>query len=67
MTDWFEWNGKKCTDFGIHVSEHPPITLPAERSTFTNVPGRSGSKKIRNMMFVVLALLFIKMAYELLF
>ena len=19
MTDWFEWNGKKCTDFGIHV------------------------------------------------
>ena len=43
MTDWFEWNGKKCTDFGIHVSEHPPITLPAERSTFTNVPGRSGS------------------------
>lgn len=43
MTDWFEWNGKKCTDFGIHVSKHPPITLPAERSTFTNVPGRSGS------------------------
>ena len=43
MTDWFEWNGKKCTEFGIHVSEHPPITLPAERSTFTNVPGRSGS------------------------
>ena len=28
---------------------------------------RGGSKKIRNMMFVVLALLFIKMAYELLF
>ena len=43
MTDWFEWNGKKCTEFGIHVSEHPPITLPAERSAFTNVPGRSGS------------------------
>ena len=28
---------------------------------------RGGSKKIRNMMFVVLALLFIKMGYELLF
>lgn len=28
---------------------------------------RGGSKKIRNMMFVVLGLLFIKMAYELLF
>lgn len=28
---------------------------------------RGGSKKIRNMMFVVLGLLFIKMGYELLF
>lgn len=43
MTDWFEWNGKKSTDYGIHVEEHPPITIPAERSTFTTVPGRSGS------------------------
>ena len=43
MTDWFEWNGKKCTELGIHVSEHPPITLPAEHSTFTDVPGRSGN------------------------
>ena len=43
MTDWFLWNGKKCTELGIHVSEHPPITIPAERSKFTNVPGRSGS------------------------
>ena len=43
LTDWFEWNGKKCTEYGIHVSEHPPITLPAERSTFTAVPGRSGT------------------------
>ncbi len=43
MNDWFEWKEEKCTEYGIHVSEHPPITLPAERSTFTNVPGRSGS------------------------
>jgi len=43
MQDWFEWNGKKCTEYGIHVSEQPPITIPAERATFTNVPGRSGS------------------------
>lgn len=43
MTDWFEWNGRKCTELGIHVEEHPPITIPAERSTFTSVPGRSGS------------------------
>lgn len=43
MNDWFEWNGVLCTEYGIHVSEQPPITFPAERSTFTNVPGRSGS------------------------
>ena len=43
MTDWFEWNGVKCTDYGIHVSEHPPITIPNERATFTAVPGRAGT------------------------
>jgi len=43
MRDWFEWNGQKCTDFGIHVSEQPPVTLASERATFTNVPGRPGS------------------------
>lgn len=46
MTDWFIWNGIKCTEYGIHVSEHPPITFPAERSTFKNIPGRSGSLTI---------------------
>ena len=43
MQDWFEWNGVRCTEYGIHVSEQPPITIAAERSTFTNVPGRPGS------------------------
>ncbi len=43
MNDWFEWNGQKCTDYGIHVSEQPPVTLASERATFTNVPGRPGS------------------------
>ena len=43
MNDWFEWNGVKCTTMGIHVTEQPPITLPAERATFTNVPGKAGS------------------------
>lgn len=43
MNDWFEWNGVRCTEHGIHVSEQPPVTLPSERATFTNVPGRSGS------------------------
>jgi phage-related protein len=43
LNDWFTWNGVRCTEYGIHVSEQPPLTIPAERATFTNVPGRSGS------------------------
>ncbi len=43
MNDWLEWNGRRCTEYGIHVTEQPPITIPSERATFTNVPGRSGS------------------------
>lgn len=43
MNDWFDWNGTRCTTKGIHVLEQPPTTIPSERATFTNVPGRSGS------------------------
>ena len=43
MADWFEWNGTKCTEKGIIVSEHPSITIPQERVEFVDVPGRSGS------------------------
>ena len=43
MNDWFEWNGIRCTAYGIHVSEQPAITTPSERVTYTNVPGRPGS------------------------
>ena len=43
MIDWFEWNGTKCTQYGMHVLELPPLTKPSERVTFTDVPGRSGS------------------------
>ena len=43
MNDWFEWNGFKCTEYGIRVLEQPPITIPSERATFVDVPGRSGS------------------------
>ncbi len=43
MNDYFIWNGVRSTDYGIHVTNHPPITLPAERSTQTTVPGRPGS------------------------
>lgn len=43
MQDYFIWNGTDCRQYGIHVTEQPPITIPAERSTQTNVPGRPGS------------------------
>lgn len=43
MRNWFEWNGVRCTEYGMYVKELPPPTVPAERVTFTNVPGRSGS------------------------
>ncbi len=43
MQDYFIWNGVDCRTYGIHVSEQPPITIPLERSTQTNVPGRPGS------------------------
>lgn len=43
MNDWFEFNGVRCTEYGIHVSEQPPPTIPAERVTYTDVPGRPGS------------------------
>lgn len=46
MNDWFEWNGVRCTDFGIHVSEQPSITIPEQRVTQVVVPGRSGSLNV---------------------
>ena len=43
MQDYFLWNGVDCRTYGIHVTEQPPVTIPLERSTQTNVPGRPGS------------------------
>lgn len=43
MADWFEWNGERCTDYGIHVGTQPDITIPAERSNAVTIPGMSGS------------------------
>lgn len=43
MKDWFEWNGKRSTTYGVHVIEPPAIIRPSERITFTNVPGRNGA------------------------
>jgi len=46
MQDWFEWNGRRCTEFGIHVSEQPPITIPKERIQQVTIPGRPGTLTI---------------------
>ena len=46
MNDWFEWNGVRCTEYGIHVSEQPPITVPEQCVTQVVVPGRSGNLNI---------------------
>lgn len=43
MNDWFIWKNKRCTRYGIHVSEQPPLTVPAERCKQIVIPGRSGS------------------------
>jgi phage-related protein len=43
VNDWFEWNGVRSTEYGVHVLEQPVLTLPNERATFVDVPGRSGS------------------------
>lgn len=41
--DWFEKDGHKCTEYGVHVSSLPPVTVAKERLTFETVAGRSGS------------------------
>lgn len=41
--DWFEWNGVKCTDYGMHVLSQPVHIRAAERASTVSVPGRSGS------------------------
>lgn len=40
---WFEWNGVKSTEYGVYVDTPPPITMPIERVSYTNIHGRSGS------------------------
>lgn len=43
MNDWFEWNGVKCTEYGIHVLKQPSFIMAQERVEFIDIPGRSGS------------------------
>lgn len=41
--DWFEWNGVKCTNYGMHVLQQPSYIRPAERVEYKEIPGRAGS------------------------
>lgn len=43
MTDFFEWNGQKSTDYGIHITDQPGVIIASERAAFTQVPARSGT------------------------
>ena len=43
MKDWFEWNGFRCTEYGMYVLGHPTIISPKERASHVTIPGRSGS------------------------
>ena len=43
LKDWFEWNGVRCTQYGIHVQDQPSLTIPTERAVVTTIPGRPGS------------------------
>ena len=52
MNNWFKWNGVSCTQYGIYVTERPPPTIPVERVTHTNVPGRAGSLTTREGEYV---------------
>ena len=46
MRNWFEWSGERCTNYGIVVTELPPITIPKERVETAEIPGRAGSLTI---------------------
>lgn len=43
LLDWFEWNGVRCTELGMHVLQQPSIMSPVERVEDEEVPGRAGS------------------------
>lgn len=39
--DWFEWNGTKCTEYGVHVLRQPAPVRPIERISEETIRGRS--------------------------
>lgn len=43
MNDWFDWNGVRCTENGMHVLSQPSIVMAKERVEHIDIPGLSGS------------------------
>lgn len=41
--NYFIWNGRKSTEFGVYVDEQPSITMPTERTVQQTIPGRPGT------------------------
>ncbi|MDO4549587.1 MAG: hypothetical protein Q4D04_15970, partial [Clostridia bacterium] len=43
MADYFVFKGIKSTDYGVYVTEFPPIPIPVERVEYKQIPGRAGT------------------------
>ena len=43
INDWFEWNGVRCTTYGMHALTMPPFISPAERMEQITIPGKAGA------------------------
>lgn len=41
--NWFEWNGVKCTEYGMIVLNQPTIMRASERTESVTIPGKSGN------------------------
>lgn len=42
ILDWFEWNGVRCTTYGVHALTMPAFLTPVERMEKINIPGKAG-------------------------
>jgi len=47
MRQWFTWKGIDSRTMGVEVHHLPPVVKPAERVTYTAIPGRAGDVSIK--------------------
>lgn len=43
INDWFEWNGVRCTNYGMHALTMPSFIRPNERMEQVTIPGKAGA------------------------